>query len=99
MAAGGDVGHEGGALRGSEGNGHRAQDPSPWGLKLISPPKHLAVAHSHIPTMALGSNKLLSPPGEDRGHTWAACIRACSVPHCSEEHRTSKTSFYFLHIP
>lgn len=54
MAAGGDAGHQGGSLRGSEGNGHRAQDPSPCSLKLISPSKHLAVAHSHISTMALG---------------------------------------------
>lgn len=37
VAAGGDAGHEGGTLRGSEGNGHRAQDPSPCGFKLLSP--------------------------------------------------------------
>lgn len=83
----------------SESNGHRAQDPSPCGLRLISPPKPLAVARSHLSTMALGFDKLLSPSGEDSGHTWSVCIRACSMPHCSEEHRKGKALFYYLHIP
>lgn len=38
MAADGDAGPEEGTLRGSEDNGHRAQDLSPCSLRLLSLP-------------------------------------------------------------
>lgn len=71
----------------------------PVASNLSLPPKHLAVACSHLSTMALGFDKLCSPSGEDSGHTCQLVSEPTLCPIALRNTGKGRLSFYFLHIP